>query len=171
MTESVKLPSVGDIILYSDSDGDKIKTTVASVTTDQLVLRTLGSVPFEIPIAVEWFEDESVGWFWPEDSTPNEDPFVTNIFGGRQSKVAGRFDLIPPSVLREVAEVLEKGAEKYGQDNWKLITRDEHVNHAVAHLYKLLEGDTSENHLVNVICRAMFARWMEKHGPNFNETP
>jgi Domain of unknown function (DUF5664) len=87
------------------------------------------------------------------------DEVIINAAGGMQSKVCGRFDLIPPNVLKEVALTLEEGAAKYGEDNWKLIPQHEHVNHAIAHLYKFLEEDTTEVHLVNAICRLMFARY------------
>lgn len=91
--------------------------------------------------------------------------FVTNKYGGNQSHVAARFDLIPAAVLQKVAEILSVGAEKYGENNWQKITVEEHINHAIAHLYLYLKGDTSETHLLNAVCRSMFAAHME-HAPH-----
>lgn len=79
---------------------------------------------------------------------------------GSQSSIGGRrFDLIPPSVLLDVAKVLGDGAEKYGEHNWKKIGSKDHKNHALNHIYLSLLGDTSEQHLIHAICRLIFAEW------------
>jgi predicted HAD superfamily Cof-like phosphohydrolase len=85
------------------------------------------------------------------------DEITTNEAGGSQSATPVRMDLVPPETLLRVAEVLATGAVKYGEDNWKLIGTNDHINHALAHLYGHLSGDTSEKHLLNAICRCMFA--------------
>jgi hypothetical protein len=81
---------------------------------------------------------------------------VTNAAGGKQSKVTTRFDLMPPAALIRIAEVLAKGSH-YGKDNWRLIPKGDHINHAMRHLAMYLKGDASEDHLGNACCRMMFA--------------
>jgi hypothetical protein len=88
------------------------------------------------------------------------DKIITNERGGKQSDVGVRFDLIPAESLIIVAQILAAGAIKYGVNNWKLIPTEDHVNHAVNHLYKFLAGDTTENHLGNAACRVLFALYM-----------
>ena len=44
---------------------------------------------------------------------------LTSPTGGQKGSKLARFDLIPPSVLWELAEHYGKGAEKYNDDNWK----------------------------------------------------
>lgn len=85
------------------------------------------------------------------------DEMITNEAGGKQSRSNGRADLIPPKALMEIAKVLGEGAVKYGDWNWKLIPINEHINHALIHMYAHLAGDTKETHLANAICRMMFA--------------
>lgn len=77
---------------------------------------------------------------------------------GLQALSLYRFDLVDAKAMFAMTEVLAKGAEKYGKDNWRKIGVDDHINHALAHLYAFLAGDTSDDHLTNALCRAMFAR-------------
>ena len=59
------------------------------------------------------------------------------------------------------AEVAKYGAEKYDETlfdrNYKKIPPEEHVNHAIQHLFVYLAGDESDDHLSHAILRAMFA--------------
>ena len=48
-----------------------------------------------------------------------------------------RYDLVPPSLGREVAKVLTFGAKKYDAHNWKKV---DDVNRYVAALYRHLEA-------------------------------
>ena len=81
----------------------------------------------------------------------------TNENGAIQTKLPTRMDLIPADVLLKVSSVLADGADKYGEWNWKGITVEDNLNHALTHVYRYLDGDTSEPHLVHAICRLMFA--------------
>jgi hypothetical protein len=105
--------------------------------------------------------------------TPPDKPFggmtneiVTNQAGAKQSKLAQRFDLVPPIAIACVSEVLAEGVEKYpdinGVCNWRLIPSTDHINHAIAHLYLHLSGDCSEAHLDHATARLMFALEMHK---------
>lgn len=87
-----------------------------------------------------------------------------NEFGGRQSKVPYRCDLLPPKAILSVAEILYAGAVKYGENNWHNITVADNVNHALGHLYLWLDGDTSEDHLSHAACRILFALDSQRAG-------
>ena len=80
-------------------------------------------------------------------------PTEVNENGGRQSATPYAFHFLPPHALFAAAEVAKYGAEKYGETllnrNYKKIPPEEHVNHAIQHLFAYLAGDA--------ILRAMFA--------------
>lgn len=94
-----------------------------------------------------------------------------NTQGGKQTKLSGDLTLLPPQALLEISKVLKSGAEKYGIDNWRKISVQENLNHALYHIVRYLMNDTSENHLVNASCRVLFAldvkeRPLEPEGEN-----
>ena len=88
-------------------------------------------------------------------------PTEVNENGGRQSATPYAFHFLPPHALFAAAEVAKYGAEKYGEPllnrNYKKIPPEEHVNHAIQHLFAYLAGDESDDHLSHAILRAMFA--------------
>lgn len=68
-----------------------------------------------------------------------------------------RFDLLPISALARIAGHYEKGAKKYGENNWrKGIPRQEFLKSGLRHLFKLLRGDKDEDHAAavawNILC-------------------
>lgn len=59
-----------------------------------------------------------------------------------------RYDLISPIGLAAVARTYAEGAEKFGVCNWENgMPVTDLLNHAIAHIYKFLGGDRSEDHL------------------------
>lgn len=65
--------------------------------------------------------------------------------GGRQTAIAERCDLLPPAAILIVARVMKIGAEKYGPDNWRMISSAGHINHALTHLFRyLLHADDAD---------------------------
>ena len=88
-------------------------------------------------------------------------PTVTNENGGRQSATPYAFHFLPPHAVFAAAEVAKYGAERYGETlldrNYKKISAEEHVNHAIQHLFAYIAGDESDDHLSHAILRAMFA--------------
>lgn len=93
-------------------------------------------------------------------------PTTTNENGASQSATLYRLDLVPPLALLDVAKVLSYGAVKYGVDNWRGIPVEDHLNHALVHIYAYLSGDTQDNHLGHATCRMMMA-----HEQSIKETP
>jgi len=85
-----------------------------------------------------------------------------NAFGGRQSEIPCRFDLIPACALHEVAKVLKEAAKKYGEGNWRRITLEDHLSHALRHGYRACEAhrtgsEDPRGDLVRLACRALLA--------------
>lgn len=64
-----------------------------------------------------------------------------------------RFDLIPPVVLQQLAEVYEEGAQNYGEAKYieKPLPFSVVINHAINHLMLLCSGDRSELHAAKVM--------------------
>lgn len=91
-------------------------------------------------------------------------PTTTNERGGSQSEIPVRFDLIDAKALFEMAKVLDHGARKYGEDNWRLISVNDHLNHLLMHTYAYLSGDQTDEHLSHILCRATFALGVELQG-------
>jgi hypothetical protein len=61
----------------------------------------------------------------------------------------GRFDLLPPQVLRALAIHYEKGCIKYGERNWeKGIPISRYMDSAMRHFLQFLDGMDDENHLI-----------------------
>jgi hypothetical protein len=84
-------------------------------------------------------------------------PTVVSENGAKQSRCDYRFDLIDGPALFDMAAILEVGARRYGEDNWRGVPTAAHVNHALMHLYAYLAGDGQDNHLGHAFCRLMFA--------------
>jgi hypothetical protein len=91
------------------------------------------------------------------DGVGMDAPTETLPSGGRQSASPYRCDLLPAQSLLAAAGVLKVGADKYGVENWKLIPLRDHVNHALTHLLAFIAGDAQDRHLVNALCRVLFA--------------
>ncbi len=88
-----------------------------------------------------------------ESAIPTNKPEIREFSTGavRSTDADGvRFDLISPIGLRRLAETYAEGAKKYGDNNWKKgFPASDLINHLIAHCYKFLAGDTSEDHLAH----------------------
>jgi hypothetical protein len=82
-------------------------------------------------------------------------PTAVNASGGKQSQSLYRCDLLPARASLAVAEVLHHGAAKYGPNNWRKIPTEDHINHAMVHLFAWLAGDTQDDHLEHAACRLL----------------
>lgn len=94
-----------------------------------------------------------------------------NEKGGKQAALEGRYDLVPFSAIHESAKILKAGAEKYGVDNWRKISVESHVNHALEHLYRYLElkrlnlsEEDGDYDLGHALVRLMFAVAIDNDG-------
>lgn len=97
------------------------------------------------------------------DSVSPEAETVINNDGGKQAKCEFDLTLVPPLVLLDVAKVLSEGKNKYGLYNYRKIPINDHMNHALIHIFAHLAGDRSEGstgHLTHALCRLFFAAEM-----------
>lgn len=76
---------------------------------------------------------------------------------GLQSPTYYRLDLIPPEAIFALGETMQAGAEKYDEDNWKMIPSKIHINKALIHLYAYLADDKSDDHLAHALTRIAMA--------------
>lgn len=68
----------------------------------------------------------------------------------------GRYDLISPIMIRRLAQLMERGAIKYGPDNWLLgMPLRQYLDSANRHLWQLLAGEEDEDHAAAVIFNIM----------------
>lgn len=86
--------------------------------------------------------------------------FITKDSGQRQEFSTGmvrdvqtdkpRYDLLDWPMLKRWAELMARGAVKYGENNWKKAATDEELNRfkasALRHLIQWFNGDTDEDH-------------------------
>ncbi len=96
-----------------------------------------------------------------EDIVSPDAERVVNEAGGSQSYIPGRFDLFDGAAMFEMARVMGEGAEKHGEQNWRMIPLDDHLNHLLMHVFAYLAGDRTDEHLSHIMCRAMMAQACE----------
>lgn len=80
---------------------------------------------------------------------------ATNERGGKQSATPYGFTLIDGKAMFKLAEVLAYGAKRYARDNWRLISSEDHLNHALQHAFAYMAGDRQDDHAGHFLCRAM----------------
>ena len=95
-------------------------------------------------------------------------PVTTNENGGKQSRTPYGFHLLPTSAIFDAAKVAAEGAAKYGETfrkrNYTKISTEDHLNHAIQHIYAFLAGDKQDDHLGHAIVRLMFAYDVNEKG-------
>ena len=77
-----------------------------------------------------------------------------------------RMDLIPPSVLEELALVLSYGANKYGDNNWQGVDSERYIAALLRHYCEWRKGndrDSESNirHLSHMLANVAFLLWKE----------
>ena len=82
-----------------------------------------------------------------------------------------RYDLIPVLALEETARVVTKGAEKYDDENWKLVPegRRRYLAAAMRHIQQWRKGEIYDeemgtHHIANAISNLMFILEKELQG-------
>jgi hypothetical protein len=84
------------------------------------------------------------------------------MMGTRHNTGKLRYSLLPPNVLLEVIKVLEMGATKYGESNWKKgLPYSEIINSLERHLgqFKLLQDTDEESklsHIAHLVANGIF---------------
>lgn len=92
-----------------------------------------------------------------------EAPAAPRLNEGRKADASKpRMDLLPPDALREIAQVLTKGAKKYGDRNWeKGMDWGRLIGAAYRHLSAFQSGEDFDDetglpHLAHLACCTMF---------------
>ena len=81
-----------------------------------------------------------------------------------------RISLVPTEELLRVATHYTKGAEKYGENNWRLGQPSSVLyDSAQRHLLSWWQGDTTEDHAAAAVWNIMCAMWMEKNKPEMDD--
>lgn len=88
-------------------------------------------------------------------------PTVTNERGASQSAIPYAFATMPHRALLSLGQLQAQGDAKYGPFNWINISVDDHINHAITHLFAYLAGDRSDQHLQHAAWRALAAHETE----------
>jgi hypothetical protein len=94
-----------------------------------------------------------------------------NFRSGMRRDVADgkpRYDLIPPEMLKRLAELYARGAEKYGDNNWRLANSEAEYSRFKAsahrHFVQWSAGwDTEEDHAVAAIWNIIAYEWHKFH--------
>lgn len=94
----------------------------------------------------------------------SKEEVVVNAQGGKGSKVAARYDLVPERALKVVALRMAAGAAKYGELNWHRCPAVEHLQHLLNHINEWRIDPTSdEDHPAGIAARAlMFVDALER---------
>jgi hypothetical protein len=85
----------------------------------------------------------------------------TNEYGGKQSRADVHFHTLDAKVMLDLGRLAAYGDNRYGVHNWHRIPPEEHVNHAIVHLFAWLAGDVQDDHLLHAMWRAHAARAQE----------
>lgn len=107
--------------------------------------------------------DDGLTWFFlPEQLELVTQPFETKDSGARAEFSTGavrdtqdgkgRYDLIPREPIHRWAQLMERGAVKYGDRNWEQgIPLSRMLSSALRHLYQLQAGMKDEDHAAAVL--------------------
>lgn len=92
--------------------------------------------------------------FVVKDSGKREAFQTGSVRDTREGK--GRYDLISPFALERLAQLYERGAEKYGERNWEKgqpVSR--YMDSALRHMNKHLMGERDEDHVTAAVWNLM----------------
>jgi hypothetical protein len=95
--------------------------------------------------------------------------------GLRYNEGKSRVDLLDPAWLEDVGMVLEFGARKYAQNNWRGgIPISGIVSSLLRHTFALMRGEEMDKesglrHTAHLSCNAMFLHWMLLNRPDLDD--
>lgn len=95
-----------------------------------------------------------------------------NLAGGMKEVAIGgkpktMFQLLDPTFIEGVGDVLTMGAIKYSPNNWKLVDREQYERAMYHHMNEYFKGvknddESGLSHLYHVACNAMFLDWFDR---------
>ena len=78
-----------------------------------------------------------------------------------------RYDLIPHELLKRLAELYARGAERYGSNNWRLANSDEEYERFKAsawrHFVQWSAGEEDEDHFAGTVFNLIAWEWHKRH--------
>lgn len=102
--------------------------------------------------------------FETKDSGKREE-FATGMVRDTQDDKP-RYDLLDLPMLRRWAELMARGAKKYGENNWRKAATPEELTRfrssAIRHMFQYLEGDKTEDHAAAIIFNVAGAEMVEE---------
>lgn len=155
--------AVGDVISIDGEAGEPIVRIDGPWTNGQFRIDTRSNWHVW-PGGEEWIKLIRKAGESPSEGIPGVGPnqeMTVNESGGKQSAIPYRCDLLPARASLGVAHILHEGAEKYGDDNWRKIGVNDHLNHAITHLFARLSGDRQDDHLGHAATRLLMALELE----------
>jgi integrase len=112
----------------------------------------------------------------------NTDPFISELERQKEKEVALRYNkgklrwsLIDWKSLEPMVRVLEKGAQKYDDHNWKKGMPTSQISESLLrHMFAFMNGEdndleTNESHLGHVMCNVMFLIYNLRENPQFDD--
>lgn len=84
----------------------------------------------------------------------------------------GRCDLLPMCVMLRLARHYEAGAKKYNDRNWERgIPAHSFADSALRHIFKYMDGQNDEDHLIAAIWNLCGLAWTEEKKPEMMDIP
>jgi hypothetical protein len=84
-----------------------------------------------------------------------------------------RYDLIPTQILTRWAELMCRGANKYGEENWRLASSEDEYKRfkasAFRHFIQWVNGEEDEDHMAAVMFNLAAYEWHTKIKNKKNE--
>ena len=89
-----------------------------------------------------------------------------------RAKGKGRFDLLSPYAMKRIADIMEKGAEKYDDRNWeKGMPYSVFLDSALRHIGQYIMGQIEEDHLGMAAWNLCAIMHLEHTKPWLNDLP
>lgn len=83
--------------------------------------------------------------------------------GKKDDATKRRYTLLPWAAVEQVVDVLDFGAKKYGEENWRHVEswRDRYTNAALRHIVAYAQGERFDResgrpHLAHAVCSLLF---------------
>ena len=84
----------------------------------------------------------------------------------------GRCDLLPMCVMIRLARHYEEVAKKYSDRNWERgIPAPSFADSALRHMFKYMDGQDDEDHLIAAIWNLCGLAWTEEKRPDMMDIP
>lgn len=100
----------------------------------------------------EWLDKQITNTYETKDSGQRQE-FSTGMIRDVQEGKP-RYDLLDRPMLKRWAELMARGADKYGERNWEKaeteLERQRFKSSAIRHMFQWMDGETDEDHAAAV---------------------